>query len=134
MSGWWVVADNSGNLSVVPDPPPAGYNKLPGWLGVPFPTKAEAQQALKAEQQNIATQVPNTGNPWTSLIPGHPNSIPNPINAIPNPLTGISAVGDFFQRLTQKNTWIRIGEVVLGLILIVAGVSKIAGVSTPLPV
>lgn len=31
---------------------------------------------------------------------------------------GIQAVGDFFNRLTQANTWIRVGEVVAGLIVL----------------
>jgi hypothetical protein len=44
---------------------------------------------------------------------------------IPAPLGGLAAIGDFFQRLTQAHTWERIGEVVLGLILIAVGVAKI---------
>ncbi len=44
---------------------------------------------------------------------------------VSGPLSGIAAVGDFFQRLTQANTWERIGEVVLGLILIAVGVAHI---------
>jgi hypothetical protein len=35
-----------------------------------------------------------------------------------NPLTGINAVGDFFQRLTQPATWIRVGEFVAGGLLL----------------
>ncbi len=44
---------------------------------------------------------------------------------IPNPLTGINAIGDFFQRLTQKQTWERVGEVALGGILIYAGLRAV---------
>ncbi len=43
-----------------------------------------------------------------------------------NPLTGINAIGDFFNRLTKSNTWIRVAEVLLGLGLIVVGLAKIA--------
>jgi hypothetical protein len=42
---------------------------------------------------------------------------------IPNPLAGINAIGDFFNRLTQPNTWIRVGEVAAGLLLIYLGLS-----------
>ena len=43
----------------------------------------------------------------------------------PSALTGLAAIGDFFQRLGQANTWLRVGEVVLGLILIAVGVARI---------
>ena len=38
-------------------------------------------------------------------------------------LGGINAIGDFFNRLTQANTWIRVGEVVAGLLLVYLGLS-----------
>lgn len=38
-------------------------------------------------------------------------------------LGGLAAVGDFFQRLTQANTWIRVGEVVAGLLLVYIGLN-----------
>jgi hypothetical protein len=41
--------------------------------------------------------------------------------AISNPLGGIQAIGDFFNRLTQPNTWIRVGEVLGGLLLVYMG-------------
>ena len=41
-------------------------------------------------------------------------------------LTGINAIGDFFQRLTQSHTWIRVAEVLLGLGLIVVGLAKLS--------
>lgn len=125
MAGWDLVADNSGNLSVVPDPPPPGLNKLPA-IGGPYPTQAEAQAALVSEQKNVANQKnADPTNPFAGkdLIPG----VPNPLNPIAAPLTGITAIGDFFQRLTQANTWIRIGEVVIGILLIAVGISKISG-------
>jgi hypothetical protein len=33
-------------------------------------------------------------------------------------LGGIAAVGDFFSRLSEKNTWLRVGEVAVGGILL----------------
>jgi hypothetical protein len=40
-------------------------------------------------------------------------------------LGGLQAIGDFFNRLTQKNTWIRVGEAVAGLLLVWIGLSAI---------
>lgn len=50
--------------------------------------------------------------------------------APPNPLSGVAAVGDFFQRLTQPQTWTRVGEVILGGILVYAGVRALTHGST----
>jgi threonine/homoserine/homoserine lactone efflux protein len=33
----------------------------------------------------------------------------------------VAAIGDFFNRLTQPNTWIRVGEVIGGLLLVYVG-------------
>lgn len=43
----------------------------------------------------------------------------------PNPLSGIAAIGDFFGRLSQGNTWTRIAEFLVGGILIVVGASAV---------
>jgi hypothetical protein len=39
-------------------------------------------------------------------------------------LTGLAAIGDFFSRLTQASTWLRIGEGILGLLLIAVGTAR----------
>jgi hypothetical protein len=36
-------------------------------------------------------------------------------------LGGIAAIGDFFNRLTQAHTWIRVGEVIAGVLLAYIG-------------
>lgn len=38
-------------------------------------------------------------------------------------LGGLSAIGDFFNRLTEANTWLRVGEVVAGLLLLYIGLN-----------
>lgn len=43
----------------------------------------------------------------------------------PNITFGLRDIGKFFSELGQANTWIRAGEVVLGLILIAVGVARI---------
>lgn len=45
--------------------------------------------------------------------------------------SGLAAVGDFFNKLGQAGTWIRVAEVFLGLALIIAGVAKLAS-GTPI--
>lgn len=41
--------------------------------------------------------------------------------------TGIDAVGAFFNRLTEGNTWLRIAEGTLGIILIAVALAKLTG-------
>lgn len=38
-------------------------------------------------------------------------------------LGGINAIGDFFNRLTEANTWLRVGEFVAGALLVYLGLS-----------
>jgi hypothetical protein len=42
-----------------------------------------------------------------------------------NPLSGVSAIGDFFSRLTNKNTWVRVGEFVAGALILYVGLKAI---------
>jgi hypothetical protein len=62
----------------------------------PYPTRAAAAGAK--------TAVDKAGQAGT--IPG---------------LSGIDAVGDFFSRLTEVNTWIRVGEFAVGGLLLYIG-------------
>ena len=57
----------------------------------PFPTKAAAEASVKAGKAN--TPSPGDSGPHVG-----------------NPLKGLAAIGDFFARLTEANTWLRIGE------------------------
>jgi hypothetical protein len=81
-------------------------------LGGPYATEAAAEKAFP--QGSHGTRKSGSATP----------SNPPTGNALPaNPLGGLAAVGDFFQRLTQAHTWERVGEVVLGLLLIAVGVA-----------
>lgn len=78
--------------------------------------EADYKEALKAGQQ-----------------PGGPNSnLANPANDIGAAanLAGVGAIGDFFNRLTQGNTWLRVGEVVVGLMILYIGL-KATTAQTP---
>ena len=61
----------------------------------PYATKAEAQAAAKKTGQGITIPLPH----------------------FPNPLSGLSS-------LFQANIWIRVAEVVLGLVLVAVGLAK----------
>ncbi len=41
--------------------------------------------------------------------------------------TGLATIGDFFSKLGQASTWLRVAEVLLGLGLIVVSLAKLAG-------
>ena len=43
----------------------------------------------------------------------------------PQSASGLAAIGDFFSRLTQANTWIRAAEVILGVVLLGIGIARI---------
>lgn len=45
-------------------------------------------------------------------------------------LSGLAAIGDFFSRLTQASTWLRVAEVALGAALLIIGLAKLAS-NTP---
>jgi len=95
------------------------YQAVNGWTAYmgPFTTQAAAQTA----------QVdPNANTTLAGIKAG------SAVGGIPNPLTGLAAVGDFFARLTQANTWIRLVEGILGLGLLVVGLAKMSGTGSTL--
>jgi hypothetical protein len=49
----------------------------------------------------------------------------NPTTASAGQLTGLAAIGDFFNKLENSNTWLRVGEVILGIALISVGVARL---------
>lgn len=72
----------------------------------PYATKADAQKAI-------------------GRFHGPPPGSTGAGGAPKNVLQGLAAIGDFFQRLTQANTWIRAGEILLGLVFFAAGLARI---------
>jgi hypothetical protein len=77
-----------------------------GYKG-PYATKAEAQSAA-----NTATSKATS----TEFNP-----------SLPNPLSGVNAIGAFFNKLGEANTWIRAGKVIIGGLLLVVGLVHITG-------
>ena len=96
------------------------FPQLTGWHELNIPgtaTLAQAEAEAVKEFPGAATPTTNTKQALTKQIK---SEVPTPTFA------GLEAIGDFFQRLTQKNTWVRVGEVAVGGILLIAGLRALA--------
>src|SRR5215469_7410918 len=87
-------------------------------LAGPFATQQDAQDWANAYEKNPNTLHAGSGlSPSTGTVKGD-----RPPAGLP---TGLAAIGDFFARLTEGNTWIRIGEALLGIVLMAVGVARL---------
>ena len=105
----------------------------------PFATEAQAKKAAPVGVLGLAGAVVGgiiggvaSGDTGTSPVITVPTtsaagSTAAGSSATGNPLSGLAAIGDFFNRLTDAHTWVRVGEVLLGVILLAIGVAKISG-------
>jgi hypothetical protein len=87
--------------------------------------------ATRLEAQAEANHYNSQGShPPVPLSPANPNTGggSNPLNAVMAPFKGLEAVGAFFNKLSEANTWLRIGEGLLGIVLIAVGLAKLTGV------
>jgi hypothetical protein len=83
-----------------------------------YHTKIEAAAAAANYNHKPA------GQRVTGGLPVEPGILPpDAFGHLSNPLAGVNAIGDFFNRLTQPNTWVRVGEVVAGVLLLYLGLS-----------
>lgn len=98
--GPWFVFGGTGTIQRQSNPIAAAALANSGWTG--FPTqalaKAFASHGVSATAKHAASD-------------------------LPNPLTGVNAIGDFFNRLTEVNTWVRVGEVLAGVLLVYLGLN-----------
>lgn len=105
-SGWYY---NSLSGAIVSQPPVLGFvqGQLPDWFG-PFPTKQAAEQYAQshggAQPGGFASNVGNLASGATSAAASSISS---------------SILGPLF----QKNIWLRVGEVVVGVILLAIGLN-----------
>jgi hypothetical protein len=96
--------------------PVNGYYKVAG----PFATQASAAEYIVSQQVLASAQgIANTHPPFLARV------VQDVKSAVGSPLKGIEAVGDFFQRLTQASTWLRIFEVGIGIILVAVGIASL---------
>lgn len=114
---WWEVryttqGSPSGRLT--------GPAPVPGVVYLEAPTSAAAR--AKAIEEKPGATVTSVTGPYT------PAQKDKKVGEVTVPgLSGLAAIGDFFARLGQANTWIRAGQAVLGLILIGIGLARITG-------
>lgn len=123
-SGWFVVASTTaptgkpitlGGLTVQHFTG-SQYTQAVQWVSDglawgPYATKAAAQAELSKIR---AGQAPNPVGLPTGT-PGQPTQ------------SGLAAIGDFFSKLGEASTWVRVGEVVLGIVLLGIGIARITG-------
>lgn len=100
--GPWFVNNASGTIQRQSNPVAAEALAQSGWTG--FPT------------QELAKAFANKGPAGTVKAVGQ------------SAFSGINAVGDFANKLTQANTWLRIAEGLLGIVLIGVALAKLTGV------
>lgn len=83
--------------------------QLVKWKG-PFATEAEALAAQAPRQQS-------------------PNPVNDAVNAAENSstLSGLDAIGAFFNKLGEANTWIRVAKVLVGGVLLIIGLAHMTG-------
>lgn len=93
-----------------------------------YATAAECQAAINSHggahnYSSAGAANPSANNPLggTSSVIGGVGSAAQAAH------TGIDAVGAFFNRLTESNTWLRIAEGTLGIILIAVALAKVTG-------
>lgn len=83
----------------------------------------EAQAAAEAKRE-----FPNGAAPTNAgITPQRVASTAAQEAGVSNPLDFLGEIGDFFTRLTQGNTWIRIAKVLVGGVLVLVGLSHISG-------
>jgi lysozyme-like protein len=68
---------------------------------------------------SASTATATEGDPIT-------NALPN----IPNPLSGLEAIGNFFNKLTDPQLWLRVLEVLAGVALLIMGLMSLSGRTT----
>lgn len=76
----------------------------------------------KKQRQDILGATPG---PASTIAPGA-GAAAQPAAEAGTVLQGLPQIGAFFSALTQGNTWLRVGEVVAGLLLLYVGLNALA--------
>ena len=121
LPGHWYYNTESGELTHGNNLENLGNNLFGGlgWHELHISGNAtEAQAAAEAIRE-----FPHGTAPTSSLTTGAANEVSHQTGI---PVTGLNAIGDFFRRLTEGSTWIRVAEAILGLGLVIVGLAKLA--------
>lgn len=129
LSGW--VVWNAGSIT--------NPNFIPKEIYPPALQIAEISETVYATEAECQAAINSHGGPhnYSSASAANPSAA-NPLGGGPSVIggvgsaaqaahTGIDAVGAFFNRLTEGNTWLRIAEGALGIILIAVALAKLTG-------
>ena len=134
MAQWWIIVESS--------PSQQATNQLLNGYPPGIPVYFQGTQAQATARANETVKTGSTSNgpfgpfatkqdaeaSWNSNAGNVQHAgTGGPVNVPGSPLQGLAAIGDFFQRLTQASTWVRVGEVVLGLILLGVAAARITG-------
>lgn len=95
------------------------FPQVTGWHELNIPGTATLAQA-EAEARK---EFPNGAPPTTSTQKALTSQVSSQTGI---PAGGLADVGDFFHRLTEKQTWARVGEVAVGGILLIAGLRALS--------
>lgn len=119
---WWVVQwiDANGNLKtqIVSGPKPATPST--GKVFGPYKSMADAQNSGSSNAGAIGTGLGVGLNVGAGIASG---GAVGAIPSFPNPLGDL---GNFFHALTQGSTWVRVGEVLTGGILVIVAARALA--------
>jgi len=105
-----------------------GNGAYNGWQVVmgPFPTEAAAKAAHPpAGLSAVLTAAQLGATVAAGAAIGSGPTLPGP--TVTNPLDWLSNIGQFFSALTQPNLWLRVAKVLLGGVMVVAGLIKLTG-------
>jgi hypothetical protein len=125
---WWIIVESS--------PSQQATNKIGGAYPPGVPIYFSGTKAQATAKANLTVKTGSTSNgpfgPFatkqdaeTSWKTGGVNQhagTGGPLPTPTNPLTGLAAIGDFFTKIGQRETWIRVAEFVIGGGLIYIGI------------
>lgn len=121
---WWVVPE--GTIGDIINSLSSGYtNKKIAHVVQDSVKPANAVAGPFADAAKAQT-IADSYNGHAPGYKGPGQQVAGGLNAVGNPLSGIQNVGDFFHRLTESETWVRVGEVGLGAILLYAGIKALS--------
>jgi hypothetical protein len=123
-TSWWVISPpGSSSGSVISPTLPAGTKVV----STPSSGK-QYDMFVSSGQSGIPSGIYKrwivNGGPFPTEAAARKDLVTGPPTVIPglSGLTGLAAIGDFFSRLSNPNTWARVGEVAIGGLLLGIGV------------
>lgn len=87
---------------------------------------ADKDAAALAARQGLSANLTGVGNAIAQNAAGVAGTIPKVGNAVVNGLHNTFDVSSFLGALANGNTWLRVAEVALGIVLVVVGMVKLA--------